>query len=164
MKSISIKFVAVFALLSFNLINAQEKTASIDNTLKSYLSVSAALIKSDSNEASKNAATFLEALRSLEKSPLQPAERKAVEATLPELKRTASEIESGKDLKTQREAFKSLSSTMFSLAKALPHQEPIYYNNCPMAKGNWLSIEKAIRNPYYGSQMLTCGKTIETLN
>jgi hypothetical protein len=28
---------------------------------------------------------------------------------------------------------------------------------------NWLSKESTIKNPYYGSQMLTCGKTVETI-
>jgi len=33
-----------------------------------------------------------------------------------------------------------------------------------MKKAVWLSNEKAIKNPYYGSQMLTCGKVVETIN
>jgi hypothetical protein len=28
---------------------------------------------------------------------------------------------------------------------------------------NWLSKENAVKNPYYGSQMLTCGKVVETI-
>ena len=28
---------------------------------------------------------------------------------------------------------------------------------------NWLSKENAVKNPYYGSQMLTCGSTVETI-
>jgi hypothetical protein len=28
---------------------------------------------------------------------------------------------------------------------------------------NWLSKENAIKNPYYGSSMLSCGKTTETI-
>lgn len=28
---------------------------------------------------------------------------------------------------------------------------------------NWLSKENPIKNPYYDSQMLTCGKTVETI-
>jgi len=28
---------------------------------------------------------------------------------------------------------------------------------------NWLSTENGVKNPYYGSQMLNCGKTIETI-
>jgi hypothetical protein len=32
-----------------------------------------------------------------------------------------------------------------------------------MKKATWLSETNAIKNPYYGKQMLTCGKTTETL-
>jgi hypothetical protein len=28
---------------------------------------------------------------------------------------------------------------------------------------DWLSKENAVKNPYYGSMMLTCGKTVETI-
>lgn len=38
----------------------------------------------------------------------------------------------------------------------------VYYQYCPMKKAYWLSMEKEIKNPYYGSSMLTCGKVIET--
>ena len=34
---------------------------------------------------------------------------------------------------------------------------PVYVQYCPMAKGQWLSDEKEIKNPYYGNSMLTCG-------
>jgi hypothetical protein len=32
-----------------------------------------------------------------------------------------------------------------------------------MVKANWLSKEKEVKNPYYGSKMMNCGKTIETI-
>ena len=48
------------------------------------------------------------------------------------------------------------------------NETPVYYQFCPMAndgKGaNWLSKENAVKNPYYGSMMLSCGKTVETIN
>ena len=51
--------------------------------------------------------------------------------------------------------------------KASKLKNAIYYQHCPMAndgKGaNWLSKEEEIKNPYFGSMMLSCGKTIETL-
>ncbi|RYF87461.1 MAG: DUF3347 domain-containing protein, partial [Chitinophagaceae bacterium] len=40
--------------------------------------------------------------------------------------------------------------------------QPIYLQYCPMKKASWLSSEKQIRNPYYGSSMLTCGEVTET--
>jgi hypothetical protein len=56
---------------------------------------------------------------------------------------------------------------MYVLIKAANPNEAIYYQNCPMynkGKGaNWLSKDNAIKNPYYGKEMLTCGKTIETI-
>jgi hypothetical protein len=65
----------------------------------------------------------------------------------------------------QREHFTSLSKNMFELVKGLMlHTTTLYEQYCPMKKATWLSETAAIKNPYYGSQMLTCGKTTETLN
>jgi hypothetical protein len=56
---------------------------------------------------------------------------------------------------------------MYLLIKVSKQEVTIYYQNCPMynnGKGaNWLSKDISIKNPYYGSQMLTCGKTVETI-
>ena len=84
------------------------------------------------------------------------------------LKTDAQHIKETKDTEHQREHFMSLSKSMYELIKAAKPAETVYYQFCPMAndgKGaNWLSKESAIKNPYYGSQMLTCGKTVETIN
>lgn len=56
---------------------------------------------------------------------------------------------------------------MFDLLKVSKQETTIYYQFCPMAndgKGaNWLSKENVIKNPYYGSEMLHCGKTVEII-
>lgn len=61
----------------------------------------------------------------------------------------------------------SLSKNMYGLMKAAKFEQPIYYQFCPMANdrkvANWLSKDKTIKNPYYGSEMLSCGKTVETI-
>ena len=45
--------------------------------------------------------------------------------------------------------------------------EKVYIEFCPMVDGNkgayWLSLEKEIRNPYYGESMLKCGEVSGTL-
>ncbi|WP_317044539.1 hypothetical protein [Maribacter sp. 4G9] len=45
--------------------------------------------------------------------------------------------------------------------------DPVYIQKCPMANNNkgafWLSMEKEIKNPYYGDQMLTCGSIIDSI-
>ena len=83
------------------------------------------------------------------------------------LKSDAETISIAKSIETQRNIFMNLSTSIYELIKVSKQETPIFYQNCPMyndGKGaNWLSKESAIKNPYYGSQMLTCGKTIETI-
>ena len=54
-----------------------------------------------------------------------------------------------------------------SLMKTSELETPVYFQHCPMANdgqgADWLSKESGIKNPYFGSMMLTCGKTVETL-
>ncbi|MGM0588119.1 MAG: DUF3347 domain-containing protein [Bacteroidota bacterium] len=70
---------------------------------------------------------------------------------------------SASDVKQMREAFKDISSHLIMAAKNQGLEETLYVQYCPMAKASWLSTEKEIRNPYYGSSMLTCGTVKETL-
>jgi len=87
------------------------------------------------------------------------------EGNINALLKDATPISETKDIKVQREHFSNLSNNMASLAKSVKlTTEPIYQAYCPMKKANWLSNDKAIKNPYYGSAMLTCGKVVETIN
>jgi len=69
-------------------------------------------------------------------------------------------------LKAQRKAFSNLSNEMETLLRGNITSGKIYKDFCPMAlKGGayWLSAIKDIRNPYYGAQMLSCGKVTEVI-
>ena len=63
--------------------------------------------------------------------------------------------------------FTTLSKNIYEVMKISKQETQTDYQFCPMAnngKGaNWLSKESEIKNPYYGSQMLSCGKTVETI-
>lgn len=68
------------------------------------------------------------------------------------------------DLKVQRMAFSDLSNEMETLLRGNITSGKIYKDFCPMALNGgsyWLSAIKDIRNPYYGAQMLSCGKVTE---
>ena len=79
----------------------------------------------------------------------------------------AGHIQESKDAEHQRSHFSTLSKNIYSLIKVSKQTTTTYYAHCPMynnGKGaNWLSSEKEIKNPYYGSQMLTCGSVEETI-
>ena len=84
-----------------------------------------------------------------------------------DLKDDAEHISETKEITRQREYFMSLSKNLYALLKVSKSETTIYYQFCPMAnkgKGaNWLSLENKVKNPYYGNQMLTCGKVVETI-
>jgi hypothetical protein len=78
------------------------------------------------------------------------------------IKKDVDVIANATDVEKQREAFYSLSRTIYALTKAVkPVDSEIYKQFCPMAfndKGAfWLSKDKEIKNPYFGDKMLTCG-------
>jgi hypothetical protein len=74
--------------------------------------------------------------------------------------KAARAMEGAADLKAAREAFGGLSDAVIAAGTAegwkdLPDLRVAY---CPMIKKSWLQKDDAIRNPYYGSSMLTCGE------
>jgi hypothetical protein len=79
----------------------------------------------------------------------------------------AKNISETQDIKRQREFFVPFSKSMYEVIKVAKYDTPVYLQFCPMAndgKGaNWLSKENVVKNPYYGSQMMSCGKTVETI-
>lgn len=68
-----------------------------------------------------------------------------------------------KEIKAVRSHFGDLSDQMLLLAKTFhPNTETFYIQHCPMADGDngadWISMEKEIKNPYFGAAMLKCGE------
>lgn len=141
------------------------------NQLKSvfvnYFTLKDALVKSDGNLASAKANDLLNALNSVQMNKLSNEEHTVWMKVMKDLKFDTEHIEETKDVGHQRDHFNTLSDNMYQLLKVSKQETPTYYQHCPMAnngKGaNWLSKENEIKNPYYGSQMLSCGKTVETI-
>ena len=72
----------------------------------------------------------------------------------------AKAVEQAGDLKTARDAFAPLSEAVIAVAKADGWQglDDVKLAYCPMVNASWLQKDVAVRNPYYGSTMLTCGE------
>jgi hypothetical protein len=64
----------------------------------------------------------------------------------------------------QREHFETLSTDVTDLITLLGTDKTLYQDYCPMAKASWLSETKDIKNPFYGSKMLTCGSVKNQIN
>ncbi|MDQ6529751.1 DUF3347 domain-containing protein [Flavobacterium sp. LHD-85] len=172
-KSIIALAMAVTVLLTANTIQAKTNNSDLteiemaDSQLQSvydaYFSVKDALIKSDSKLTSAKAATLLTAITAVKMDKLKSNEHTVWMKVVKKLTADAKSISATTDLKKQRETFKSLSKSTYDLIKVSSPSEPIYKQYCPMADADWLSKEKAVKNPYYGSSMLTCGNVVETI-
>ena len=132
-----------------------------------YFALKDALVKSDGNLASAKAKELLNALNSVQMNKLTNDEHTVWMKIMKDLAFDTEHIEETKDVGHQRDHFITLSDNMYQLLKVSKQKTPTYYQHCPMAndgKGaNWLSKESTIKNPYYGSAMLSCGKTVETI-
>lgn len=149
-----------------NAMNNQD-TAQLKAIFDNYFALKDALVKTDGDMASAKATALLAALEAVDMAKLETGEHTVWMKVEKQLKNDALHIKENKDVEHQRGHFVTLSSGMYELVKASGPAEVVYYQHCPMAndgKGaNWLSRESSIKNPYYGSQMLSCGKTVETI-
>ena len=143
----TIMSIVAIALLQFTA-NAQHDMAEV---LSKYMDVKDALVKSDSKLTASTASELLKTIEATAAFKQKGGLSKAVK-----------KVSGTTDLEAQRAAFADVSELMWEAVKNDGHiHQDIYYQYCPMKKVYWLSEEPAIRNPYYGSAMLTCGNVAD---
>jgi Protein of unknown function (DUF3347) len=146
---------------------ATQQVNPLQTVFDNYFTVKDALVKTDAPTAKANATALLTVLNAVKMESLKMDEHMVWMKIEKDLKMDAQHISESKEIDHQRDHFISLSKNMIDLIKATKPSGKIYLQHCPMAndgKGaDWLSKENAIKNPYYGSMMLTCGKTVETI-
>ena len=143
----------------------------IDTKLKvvfdTYFLLKDALVKIEGKVASTIGKDVLTALNAVKMDELAMDVHMIWMKEMNGLMAAAKNISETQDIKRQRELFIPFSKSIYELIKVAKYETPVYLQFCPMAndgKGaNWLSKENAVKNPYYGSQMMTCGKTVETI-
>lgn len=164
MKNLFLALAMVAMIFSTNPLFAQGGDSPFPQLLSSYYDVKNALVSSDANTAATKATTLLNTVKAVEVKKLSEKDKKAFAALKDKLILDAEHISESKDVSHQRDHFSTLSTTVYALAKAVKlSDKPAYYDYCPMKKMYWLSEEQAIKNPYYGKSMLTCGKITETI-
>ena len=157
---------ATAIILFASIANAQSNT-NIKKVLDAYIQLKDALVKSDGANSSSASKTLLTSIQEVNMSELNTETHTQWMKVVNDLKEDAEHISETKEITHQRDHFMSLSKNLYAVIKVSKSETPIYYQFCPMAnkgKGaNWLSLENKIKNPYYGNQMLTCGKVVETI-
>lgn len=121
---------------------------------ENYLDLNKALVSSDNKAAKENAKKLLASLTAFN------AKKSLINL--------ASKISNESDIEVQRRYSLQLNTLMIELTKTQKLKSgAAYVAFCPMADNNnggyWLTDENAIKNPYFGSKMLKCGKIKETI-
>ena len=128
-----------------------------------YFLLKDALVKTDGKTASVQSKKLLSAINEIKMETLKMEEHMIWMKVFKDLTADAKNISQTQDIKKQRELFRSLSKNTYEQIRVSKFTEPVYYQYCPMQDAKWLSKENTVKNPYYGSQMLSCGKTVETI-
>ena len=132
-----------------------------------YFALKDALIMSDGVAASNKAKELFKAIDKVSMNKLAADQHTVWMKYMDKLSYDAEHIKGVTETEHQRENFNSLSKNIFEVMKMIKPSFPIYYDHCPMYNdgkgGNWISKESVIKNPFYGSQMMSCGKTVETI-
>jgi len=148
-------------------IESKQDVDQLNAVFDNYFALKDALVKSDGKLASTIAKDLLANINAVKMDKLSTETHAVWMKVMKDLAFDAEHMVATKEAGHQRDHFSSLSKNMYALIKVSKQETPIYYQNCPMfndGKGaTWLSKEGTIKNPYYGSQMLSCGKTIEII-
>lgn len=157
MKSV-ILVVALFVVAISNQTFAQDSTKiQTSAILTTYYQLKDNLVKSNPVATAASADAFIKAINESGKETVSETAKQSLLAD-------ANAIAQSKDISVQRDKFATLSNNILELAKSVKlSPDPVYQQYCPMKKVSWLSNSKAIKNPYYGSAMLTCGSVKATL-
>ena len=143
---------------------SDEFKAVFNNVLEIYYKLKDAFVLSDQEQTIEAAKKVLKVMRSGDTMKLTSAEKMQLSALVIEIEN----ILNKNNLEAQRDHFVQLNKQMVAIATQLKTlQNTVFIQQCPMANNNkgafWLSAEKNIRNPYFGSMMLTCGSVVKTL-
>lgn len=156
------------AVKTFDQVTSQTQQH-IQKLTNGYLKVKDALVKESAADAKTASEELLATVKAFNAEKLSGEQQEMYQKKIAELKDDAEHIIGTGDVGHQRDHFATLSKRIYELNKAFDaNQSTLYYQHCPMAFSNkgafWVSAEQEIKNPYFGSKMLKCGSTVETIN
>lgn len=163
MKNIKMS-IAGMLLLVVSFTNAQSNDIKSEAILSDYFTLKDALVGDDAKKAAQSGTKLVASLKAFDMSKYSKEQKKDLADIIEDATEHAEHI-SKSPIDHQREHFKTLSKDMTDLVAITGTKSTLYEQFCPMYdKGSaWLSTSKEVRNPYYGSGMLKCGKVQKTI-
>lgn len=154
-------------------INVSTKTTAvsslnIDSIVNEYLKLKNALANDNSKEAATGGKKLSGTLSGINLGALKPDEKNKYRTVFANMNTNVKHISENADkIDHQRKYFALVSKDMTELIKIFGSNKKLYVDYCPMydsgKSGYWISEIKEIKNPYYGSEMISCGGVMEIL-
>ncbi len=138
----------------------------IDAIVSNYLKLKNALVNDDSKGAANAGKALFAAFDKVDSNTILDVKLKNKYKSIAENgKKNVKHIsDHAGELWHQREYFALLSQDIFGLIKTFGTKQTVYQDYCPMygegKTGYWISETKDVINPYFGSEMLNCGRRI----
>jgi hypothetical protein len=134
-------------------VNAQTEPAPalpnpVQAVFDSYIKIQTALAQDSMQDVSANAAAIAVTVQAVNAKTLSP-----------DVAQQAKILAKANDLKSARDAFKSLSDSLIKYLDAnKAHTTYFVKVYCQMANARWLQTGSVVNNPYLGKDMARCGK------
>ncbi|SRX55060.1 hypothetical protein AEQU1_02081 [Aequorivita sp. CIP111184] len=156
--------IAAMLLLVVSFTNAQSSDVKAEAILSDYFSLKDALIGDDTKKSAQEGSKLVASLKAFDASSYSKENQEELADIIEDATEHAEHI-SESAIDHQREHFKTLSKDIADLVSITGTKSTLYEQFCPMYdKGSaWLSTSKEVKNPYYGSKMLKCGKVQKTI-
>ena len=144
---------------------SDNQDAKAEAILKDYFNLKDALVGDDNDKAKELGATLASTFGNFDASSYSDSEQQELKDIMEDATEHAEHI-SESDIAHQREHFKVLSKDITDMVAITGTEVRLYEQFCPMYDGGtaWLSTKEEVRNPYYGSKMLKCGKVQREIN
>jgi len=136
----------------------------LNEVYQASLALNNAFVAGDASKAKTYAATMSNKMNNVDMSLLKGDAHMAWMGHMKLINSGLTAISVSNDIAEQRTSFAGVSDGLYKSIKSFGVGETVYYHFCPMKKSSWLTNSEEIKNPYFGSMMLTCGSTKEVIN
>lgn len=142
--------------------------AQLTKVYNTYLNMKDAFVATDAKKVANEAKDVIKSLKAVDMALLKGDAHMMWMGQLETLNSTINAISKSNDIEKQRQEFVQFNLAFYKSVKMFGLENvTAYYQYCPMANNDkgayWLSETEAIRNPYFGDAMLSCGETKETI-
>ena len=154
-------------VISNKTMDASSKKSSSKHILADYMALKDALVATDENASQKAGKKLETTLEAFKVDSYSAAEQEELKDIIEVAAEHAEHI-SRSDIAHQREHFQMLTKDITDMIEIIGTDNTLYQQYCPMYAddkgGAWLSMEKEIRNPYFGDLMMNCGEVQKEIN